>query len=88
MWVICLRYVVAVVISLTLTLTAFFDEIEVMNSMAKPKKMSILGSNGQVFTFLGKKDDLRKDGRLMDFDFILNKLLKSDSEARRRKLRE
>ena len=58
-----------------------------MNSLAKPKKMSILGSNGHVYTFLGKKDDLRKDGRLMDFDSILNKLLKSDSEARRRQLR-
>lgn len=59
-----------------------------MNSLAKPKKMSIRGSNGQFYTFLGKKDDLRKDGRLMDFDTILNKLLKSDSEARRRQLRE
>ncbi|KAI0751060.1 hypothetical protein C8Q80DRAFT_1099585 [Daedaleopsis nitida] len=69
------------------TFVSFFDEVEVMNSLAKPKKMSIKGSNGQIFTFLGKKDDLRKDGRLMDFDSILNKLLKSDSEARRRQLR-
>ncbi|RPD66901.1 hypothetical protein L226DRAFT_452477 [Lentinus tigrinus ALCF2SS1-7] len=68
------------------TILLFFDEVEVMNSLAKPKKMSIRGSNGQIYTFLGKKDDLRKDGRLMDFDTILNKLLKSDSEARRRQL--
>ncbi|RDX53828.1 hypothetical protein OH76DRAFT_1342536 [Lentinus brumalis] len=68
------------------TILSFFDDVEVMNSLAKPKKMSIRGSNGQVYTFLGKKDDLRKDGRLMDFDTILNKLLKSDSEARRRQL--
>ncbi len=65
---------------------AFFDEVEVMSSMAKPKKLSILGSNGQVYTFLGKRDDLRKDGRLMDFNAILNKLLMKDSDSRRRQL--
>lgn len=57
-----------------------------MSSLAKPKKLSILGSNGQVYTFLGKKDDLRKDGRLIDFNDILNKLLRKDSDSRRRQL--
>lgn len=57
-----------------------------MSSLAKPKKLSILGSNGQVYTFLGKRDDLRKDGRLMDFNAILNKLLRKDSDSRRRQL--
>ncbi|TBU47261.1 hypothetical protein BD309DRAFT_856414 [Dichomitus squalens] len=68
------------------TFASFFDEVEVMTSLAKPKKMSIMGSNGQVYTFLGKKDDLRKDGRLMDFNAILNKLLRKDSASRRRQL--
>ncbi len=58
-----------------------------MSSMAKPKKMTIQGSDGQIYTFLAKKDDLRKDSRLMDFDAILNKLLKSDTDSRRRQLR-
>ena len=57
-----------------------------MSSLAKPKKMTIMGSNGQIYTFLGKKDDLRKDGRLMDFNAILNKLLRKDSASRRRQL--
>ena len=57
-----------------------------MPSMAKPKKLLIIGSDGRTYTFLAKKDDLRKDGRLMDFDAILNKLLKADSDARRRQL--
>lgn len=63
------------------------DELEVMSSMAKPKKMTIQGSDGLIYTFLAKKDDLRKDSRLMDFDAILNKLLKSDTDSRRRQLR-
>lgn len=39
--------------------------------------------------FLGKpKDDLRKDARIMDLNSIINKLLKANSESRRRQLRE
>ncbi|CDO73801.1 hypothetical protein BN946_scf185015.g130 [Trametes cinnabarina] len=68
------------------TFVAIHDEIEVMSSMARPKKLVIHGSDGQIYTFLGKKDDLRKDSRLMDFNAILNKLLKSDSDSRRRQL--
>ncbi|KAJ7581045.1 hypothetical protein C8J56DRAFT_793738 [Mycena floridula] len=63
------------------------DSIQIMHSMAKPRKITIKGSNGQVYMFLGKpKDDLRKDARLMDFNTIINKLLKANSESRRRQL--
>ena len=66
----------------------FSDEIEIMRSLAKPRKITIRGSNGQTYMFLGKpKDDLRKDARLMDFNAIINKLLKANSESRRRQLR-
>jgi serine/threonine-protein kinase ATR len=72
---------------LGLTFVDLYDEIEVMRSLAKPRKISIRGSNGQSYVFLGKpKDDLRKDARLMDFNGIINKLLKANSESRRRKL--
>lgn len=60
-----------------------------MRSLAKPRKITIRGSNGQTYMFLGKpKDDLRKDARLMDFNAIINKLLKANSESRRRQLRK
>ncbi|KAG5648746.1 hypothetical protein DXG03_000093 [Asterophora parasitica] len=69
------------------TFQKFFDEIEIMRSLAKPRKITIQGSNGQIYMFLGKpKDDLRKDARLMDFNAIINKLLKANSESRRRQL--
>lgn len=68
--------------------TEFSDEVEIMRSLAKPRKITIRGSNGQIYMFLGKpKDDLRKDARLMDFNAIINKLLKANSESRRRQLR-
>ena len=66
----------------------FNDEIEVIYSLAQPKKISIQGSNGTTYKFLGKpKDDLRKDARLMDLYAMINKLFKADSESRRRQLR-
>ncbi|CAK5275112.1 unnamed protein product [Mycena citricolor] len=69
------------------TFQGFSDEIEIMRSLAKPRKITIHGSNGQIYMFLGKpKDDLRKDARLMDFNSIINKLLKANSESRRRQL--
>lgn len=66
----------------------FAEEIEIMHSLAKPRKITIHGSDGQTYMFLGKpKDDLRKDARLMDFNAIINKLLIANSESRRRQLR-
>ncbi|KAI0938155.1 hypothetical protein AcV7_003428 [Taiwanofungus camphoratus] len=69
------------------TFARFSDEVEIMHSLAKPRKITIQGSDGQTYIFLGKpKDDLRKDARLMDFNAIINKILKSNSESRRRQL--
>jgi len=59
-----------------------------MKSLAKPRRITIVSSNGQRHTMMAKpKDDLRKDARLMDFNAIINKLLKKNSESRRRQLR-
>ena len=59
-----------------------------MKSLAKPRKITITGSDGKKYMFLGKpKDDLRKDAHLMDFNSIINKLLRTNSESRRRQLR-
>ena len=59
-----------------------------MQSLAKPRKITLLGSDANYYTFLGKpKDDLRKDARLMDFNTIINQLLMTNSDSRRRNLR-
>jgi serine/threonine-protein kinase ATR len=66
----------------------FQEEISVMPSLVKPKRVTVRGSDGGLYSFLCKpKDDLRKDARLMDFFAMINKLLKADSESRRRRLR-
>ena len=58
-----------------------------MASLAKPRKLAIMGSDGRQYNFLGKpKDDLRKDARIMDFNAIINKQLKANANTRRRQL--
>ncbi|KAL0577467.1 hypothetical protein V5O48_004536 [Marasmius crinis-equi] len=69
------------------TFAGWHGEIEVLGSLAKPRKLTLNGSNGQRFTFLAKpKDDLRKDARLMELNSIINKLLKGNPDSRRRQL--
>lgn len=60
-----------------------------MSSLQKPRKITVRDSQGRSYGFLCKpKDDLRKDARLMEFNSMIIKLLKKDSDARSRKLRE
>lgn len=59
----------------------------VLNSLQKPRKLHIRGSDGQVYGILCKpKDDLRKDQRLMEFDGMINRFLKRDAESSKRQL--
>ncbi|KAJ9093722.1 hypothetical protein QFC21_006318 [Naganishia friedmannii] len=63
------------------------DDIEVMPSLQRPKKLCFIGDNGRKYNFLAKpEDDLRKDARLMEFNSMINKLLKGNTETRRRNL--
>jgi serine/threonine-protein kinase ATR len=66
----------------------FKDNVDILQSLQRPKKICIIGSDGGEYLFLGKpEDDLRKDSRLMEFNAIVNKLLKKDTESRKRSLR-
>lgn len=63
--------------------------MDIMPSLQRPKKIVLKGSDGKKYPFLCKPhDDLRKDARLMDLNAMINKLLKSTSDARRRQLCE
>ncbi|KDE08289.1 hypothetical protein MVLG_01552 [Microbotryum lychnidis-dioicae p1A1 Lamole] len=65
----------------------FDDAITIMSSLQKPRKIAVIGSDGMHYSFLCKpKDDLRKDARLMEFNSMIIKLLKKDSDARGRRL--
>ena len=58
-----------------------------LSSLQKPKKLTVLGSDGTSQSFLCKpKDDLRKDLRMMEFTTMLNRLLSRDPASRKRRL--
>ncbi|ORX70587.1 hypothetical protein DL89DRAFT_314795 [Linderina pennispora] len=70
------------------TISSFADEVEVMHSLQRPKKIVIVGSDGRNYRFLCKpKDDLRKDARLMEFNAMINQLLQANSQTQKRNLR-
>ncbi|KAL5033391.1 hypothetical protein BDV3_000378 [Batrachochytrium dendrobatidis] len=69
------------------TIQGFHDEIEVMSSLQRPRKITMKGSDGKDYIFLCKPvDDLRKDSRLMEFNSMINRLLKKDPDSRKRGL--
>ncbi|KAL8715001.1 MAG: hypothetical protein Q9220_000958 [cf. Caloplaca sp. 1 TL-2023] len=71
----------------TVTISVFLDNALVLNSLQKPRKISIRGSDGHVYAMLCKpKDDLRKDQRLMEFNAMINRFLKKDAESSKRRL--
>ena len=69
------------------TIAEFEDDVPVLSSLQKPKKLTVLGSDGTSQSFLCKpKDDLRKDLRMMEFTTMLNRLLSRDPASRKRRL--
>ncbi|KAL3137629.1 hypothetical protein ABBQ38_004906 [Trebouxia sp. C0009 RCD-2024] len=69
------------------TIADIKDEVELLPSLQKPKKVDLIGSDGKVYRFLAKpKDDLRKDNRMMEVASILNGLFAKDPASRRRNL--
>lgn len=69
------------------TISHFLDRVHVLSSLAKPRRLTALGSDGKSYALLIKpKDDLRTDQRLMEFNGIINRSLKRDAESSRRQL--
>ena len=69
------------------TIYAIEDDVPVLASLQKPKKLTIIDSQGFEQSFLCKpKDDLRKDLRMMEFTTMLNRLLGRDASSRKRRL--
>jgi len=70
-----------------ITIEAFLDQVLVLGSLAKPRKLTARGSDGKTYGLLIKpKDDLRTDQRLMEFNSLINRSLKRDAESSKRQL--
>jgi serine/threonine-protein kinase ATR len=69
------------------TIQSVSNNVSVMPSLQRPRKICFNGSDGKEYWFLCKpKDDLRKDCRMMEFNTMINKLLKKDPGTRRRNI--
>ncbi|KAK9807336.1 hypothetical protein WJX73_002849 [Symbiochloris irregularis] len=69
------------------TLAGIQDNLLVLSSLQKPKRMVMVGSDGREYPFLAKpKDDLRKDHRMMEIAGVLNRLFAKEPASRRRNL--
>ncbi|KAK9366350.1 hypothetical protein V1509DRAFT_630088 [Lipomyces kononenkoae] len=69
------------------TINSLSPNVQVMTSLQKPKKISIIGSDGNEYPILCKpNDDLRKDARMMDLNGMINLLLEKDRESSKRNL--
>uniref|UniRef100_A0A183ABV4 Serine/threonine-protein kinase ATR n=1 Tax=Echinostoma caproni TaxID=27848 RepID=A0A183ABV4_9TREM len=68
-------------------LTRMEDNVDILGSQTRPKKMTWLGSDGRRYIIVAKpNDDLRKDSRLMELNGMINKFLAKNPETRRRAL--
>lgn len=69
------------------TIASFQDDVLVLSSLQRPRKLTIRGSDGELYGLLCKpKDDLRKDQRLMEFTSMIDRALKRDVESSKRQL--
>jgi serine/threonine-protein kinase ATR len=69
------------------TVAGFQDEVLILSSLQRPRKLMIRGADGQTYPILCKpRDDLRKDQRLMEFNAMIDRALKRDVDASKRKL--
>eukprot|EP00178_Gracilaria_changii_P000929 TRINITY_DN1120_c0_g1_i1.p1 TRINITY_DN1120_c0_g1~~TRINITY_DN1120_c0_g1_i1.p1 ORF type:complete len:2706 (-),score=337.05 TRINITY_DN1120_c0_g1_i1:1316-9433(-) len=65
------------------------DEVLVMSSLMRPRRISLIGSDGLEYRYLAKREnqgDMRKDSRMVEFLTVVNRLLARDEGARGKKL--
>lgn len=72
----------------TVTILSIMNDIVVFDSLAKPKKFILRGSDGKLYPFLAKpQDDLRRDSRTVEYLELFNRLMLKDPETRKRNLK-
>ncbi|KAL3515228.1 hypothetical protein ACH5RR_022130 [Cinchona calisaya] len=67
----------------TVTIASFSMQVTILSTKTKPKKLIVVGSNGQKYTYLLKgREDLRLDARIMQLLQAVNGFLHSCSATR------
>ncbi|KAF8573454.1 atypical PIKK FRAP protein kinase [Ramaria rubella] len=70
-----------------ITISSFKHDIPTIKTKQRPRRLFLLGSNGQQFVYLLKgREDLRQDERVMQVIGLMNTLLARDRESLKRRL--
>ncbi|XP_077233177.1 uncharacterized protein LOC143875497 [Tasmannia lanceolata] len=65
-----------------ITISSFCDQVTILSTKTKPKKLVILGSDGQRYTYLLKgREDLRLDARIMQLLQAINSFMYSCADT-------
>ncbi|KAL5704997.1 non-specific serine/threonine protein kinase [Ranunculus cassubicifolius] len=71
----------------TVTIASFSEQVTILSTKTKPKKLAILGSDGQTYTYLLKgREDLRLDARIMQLLQAINGFLRQSCSTRKQSL--
>lgn len=68
------------------TIARFGSSYKVFSSLKRPKKLTVVGSDGNVYGIMCKKEDVRQDNQYMQFATTMDFLLKRDVNSLKREL--
>ncbi|KAI5970831.1 MEC1 [Candida margitis] len=72
--------------SASVTFDGFDDVVNIFFSLQMPRQVTIRGSDGMPYRLMVKGDDTRKDAKVVEFTTMVNRILSSSTEARKRGL--
>lgn len=72
--------------SASITFDGFDEEVIVFNSLQLPKQITIRGTDNKPYRLMLKRDDTRKDAKVFEFSNMINRLLFSNNDTRKRNL--
>ncbi|CAK7894012.1 serine/threonine-protein kinase Mec1p [[Candida] anglica] len=72
--------------SASVTFDGFDDMAYIFQSLQMPRQVTIRGSDFNVYRLMVKKDDTRKDAKVVEFTTMINRLLLASNETRKRNL--
>jgi len=65
-----------------ITISSFVPEMTIIESKQRPRKLSVIGVDGQKYTFLLKgHEDLRQDKRIMQLIGLVNTFLANNRDT-------
>ncbi|KAI5961667.1 MEC1 [Candida theae] len=70
----------------SVTFDGFDDVVNIFFSLQMPRQVTIRGSDGNPYRLMVKADDTRKDAKVVEFTTMVNRILSTSTEARKRGL--